>query len=62
MPFDHRPDTPGANVLQRALGALADKHSMDAESLTWIVGDRTDRKRSTLFHLTLLSQEGTVAT
>ena len=49
-------------MLQRALVALADKHSMDAESLTWTVGDRTDRKRSTLFHLTLLSHEGTVAT
>ena len=41
-------------MLQRALVALADKHSVDPESLTWTVGDRTDRKRSTLFHLTLL--------
>jgi len=49
-------------VLQRALLALADRHSIDPVSLTWTVGDRTDRKRSTLFHLTLLSLEGTVAT
>ena len=62
MPFDHRPDTPGPDVLQRALVALADKHSIDPESLSWTVGDRSDRKRSTLFHLTLRSPEGTVAT
>ena len=62
MPFDHRPDTPGADVLQSALVVLADKHSIDPESLTWTVGDRTDRKRSTLFHLTLRSPAGTVAT
>ena len=49
-------------MLQRALVALADKHSVDPESLTWTVGDRTDRKRSTLFPLTLLSLDGTVAT
>ena len=62
MPFDHRPDTPGPDVLQRALVALADKHSIDPDSLSWTVGDRSDRKRSTLFHLTLRSPEGTVAT
>ena len=62
MPFDHRPDTPGADVLQSALVALAHKHSIERDSLTWTVGDRTDRKRSTLFHLTLRSPEGTVAT
>ena len=62
MPFDHRPDSPGPHVLQRALVALANKHSVDPETLSWAVGDRTDRKRSTLFHMTLLSQEGTLAT
>ena len=49
-------------MLQRALVALADSHSIEPESLTWTVGDRSDRKRSTLFHLTLRSPEGTVAT
>ena len=49
-------------MLQRALVALADKHLVDLESLTWTVGDRTDRKRSTLFPLTLRSPAGTVAT
>jgi len=49
-------------VLQRALVTLADKHSLDPGSLSWTVGDRTDRKRSTLFHLTLRSPEATVAT
>ena len=49
-------------MLQRALVALAHKHSIERDSLTWTVGDRTDRKRSTLFHLTLRSPEGTVAT
>jgi len=42
--------------------ALADKYSVDPESLSWAVGERTDRKRSTLFHMTLRSREGTLAT
>ena len=49
-------------MLKRALVALADKHSVDPESLSWAVGDRTDRKRSTLFHMTLRSHDGTQAT
>lgn len=62
MPFDHRPDEPGAEVLDRARVALAERLAIDAESLAWVVGERTDRKRSTLFHLTLRSTEKPVAT
>ena len=48
-------------MLHKALVALADKHSVDPESLSWAVGDRTDRKRSTLFHMILQSPSGPVA-
>jgi Phosphotransferase enzyme family len=62
VPFDHRPDQPGAEVLDRARASLAERLSLDVGDLRWIVGERTDRKRSTLFYLTLRSPEKTVAT
>jgi hypothetical protein len=62
VPFDHRPDQPGPEVLDRARASLADRLSLDANGLRWIVGERTDRKRSTLFYLTLRSPERSVAT
>jgi hypothetical protein len=62
VPFDHRPDQPGEEVLARARAALAERLSLDPGDLQWEVGDRTDRKRSTLFHLSLRSSVGQVAT
>ncbi len=62
MPFDHRPDQPGPEVLDRARAALAERFSLDGKNLQWIVGERIDRKRSTLFHLALRSPEKGVAT
>ena len=63
MPIDERPETPPADLLDRARIAMAMKLSLGAGSLSWRVGQRMDRKRSTLFPLTLVSlSSGPVAT
>jgi hypothetical protein len=62
VPFDHRPDQPGTEILDRARKTLADRLSIAPSGLEWGVGERSDRKRSTLFPLTLRSPAGTVAT
>jgi hypothetical protein len=49
-------------VLDRARDALAERFAIDAGNLEWIVGERSDRKRSTLFPLTSRSPEKVVAT
>lgn len=63
MSIDQRPDSPSPELLDRARTALAQRLSHDPTSLRWKIGGRQDRKRSTLFHLTLLSATaGPVAT
>ncbi len=57
-----RPNKPSANLLVEAKGELAHMFSLDAENLRWEVGQKLTRKRSTLFHLTLRSESGVVAT
>jgi hypothetical protein len=49
-------------MLERACVVLARRLALDPESLQWRVGERLDRKRSTLFHLTLVSAGSAVAT
>ena len=62
MPLDERPETPTRALLNRARVQLAGRLSKDAESLTWRVGERMDRKRSTVFRLTLADGSGPIAT
>jgi hypothetical protein len=60
--LDQRPDSPPAGLLDQARAALAGRLSLDPGSLTWKIGRRIDRKRSSLFPLTLNSSSGAVAT
>lgn len=61
MPIDQRPETPSPELLDRARQALARRLSLDPGSVRWKVGERMDRKRSTLFHLTLVSASSEAA-
>ena len=62
MPLDQRPETPTQSLLDQGRNALAGRVSLDPGTLEWKVGERMDRKRSTLFPLTLIGPSGKVAT
>lgn len=63
MAIDQRPETPNGNLLDRAGLELARRLSLDPRTLDWQVGARMERKRSTVFPLTLRSSDsGPVAT
>lgn len=62
MPLDQRPEHPTESLLDHARQELAARLSVDPGSFEWRVGVRMDRKRSTLFPLTLVAPSGPVAT
>lgn len=62
MPFDHRPEIPSPDLLEKARLDLANRLGLDPGLLHWKVGQRLDRKRSTLFQLALALPSGPVAT
>jgi Phosphotransferase enzyme family len=60
--LDQRPDAPSPTLLDQARASLASRLLLNAGSLRWRPGRRVDRKRSTLFPLTLVSGSSPVAT
>jgi hypothetical protein len=58
VPIDHRPEEPSPALLDHARVEAARLLSFDPALLRWPVGNRVDRKRSTLFPLALIEHGG----
>ena len=58
MPLEARPERPRPELLDEARANLASRLGIDSESSIWVVGERMERKRSTLFPLALASPMG----